>query len=177
MFACPCKLFEVKLNISKDLSSLVVNLLVYVCMSLCLFDFPNFSHGLGLWSVSMNFFYDLQLQDWIDEMSAFVKSIDKSHLVTVGLEGFYGPRSSKRLTVNPESWAADLGSDFIRNSRNDHIDFASVHIYPDHWYAICFSSQAFHAIYCLTLSTIHYTDTKSFFILFIGSTIELSKKT
>ncbi|KAH9792464.1 Mannan endo-1,4-beta-mannosidase 2 [Citrus sinensis] len=74
------------------------------------------------------------LQDWIDEMSAFVKSIDKKHLVTVGLEGFYGPKSPKRLTVNPEMWASALGSDFIRNSNNDNIDFASVHIYPDHWF-------------------------------------------
>ncbi|KAJ7981469.1 Mannan endo-1,4-beta-mannosidase [Quillaja saponaria] len=74
------------------------------------------------------------LQDWIEEMSAFVKSIDKNHLVTVGLEGFYGPDNPKRLTVNPEEWASRLGSDFIRNSKVSNIDFASVHIYPDHWF-------------------------------------------
>ncbi|CAN1160955.1 Mannan endo-1,4-beta-mannosidase 2 [Linum perenne] len=75
------------------------------------------------------------LQDWIEEMSAFVKSIDTNHQLTVGLEGFYGPKNPKRLTVNPADWAADLGSDFIRNSKVPHIDFASVHIYPDHWVA------------------------------------------
>lgn len=73
------------------------------------------------------------LQDWIVEMSTFVKSIDPNHLLTVGLEGFYGPKSRKRLTVNPEFWAADVGTDFIRNSELPTIDFASVHIYPDHW--------------------------------------------
>lgn len=73
------------------------------------------------------------LQDWIQEMSTFVKSIDKNHLLTVGLEGFYGPKNAKRLTVNPESWASSLGSDFIRNSKVPEIDFATVHIYPDHW--------------------------------------------
>ncbi|XP_022869478.1 mannan endo-1,4-beta-mannosidase 2-like [Olea europaea var. sylvestris] len=73
------------------------------------------------------------LQDWIEEMSYFVKSIDPNHLVTVGLEGFYGPKNSKRLSFNPEYWAADLGSDFTRNSMISTIDFASVHIYPDHW--------------------------------------------
>ncbi|CAA2987578.1 mannan endo-1,4-beta-mannosidase 2-like [Olea europaea subsp. europaea] len=73
------------------------------------------------------------LQDWIEEMSNFVKAIDRKHLLTVGLEGFYGPKSPKRLTVNPEFWAADLGSDFIRNSKISTVDFASVHIYPDHW--------------------------------------------
>ncbi|CAA2986783.1 mannan endo-1,4-beta-mannosidase 2-like [Olea europaea var. sylvestris] len=73
------------------------------------------------------------LQDWIEEMSYFVKSIDRNHLLTVGLEGFYGPKNSKRLSFNPEFWAADLGSDFTRNSMISTIDFASVHIYPDHW--------------------------------------------
>ncbi|XP_058209043.1 mannan endo-1,4-beta-mannosidase 2-like [Rhododendron vialii] len=74
------------------------------------------------------------LQNWIEEMSMFVKSIDKKHLLTVGLEGFYGPKSPKKSTVNPGDWAADLGSDFIRNSQISTIDFASVHIYPDHWF-------------------------------------------
>ncbi|KAI7994945.1 Mannan endo-1,4-beta-mannosidase 2 [Camellia lanceoleosa] len=75
------------------------------------------------------------LQDWIEEMSAFVKSIDMNHLVTVGLEGFYGPKSPKRLTVNPAGiWANNLGSDFNRNSKILTIDFASLHIYPDHWF-------------------------------------------
>ncbi|KAL2328215.1 hypothetical protein Fmac_021642 [Flemingia macrophylla] len=79
------------------------------------------------------------LQEWIEEMSAFVKLIDKHHLVTIGLEGFYGPNDPKKLTVNPHEWASRLGSDFIRNSQTPNIDFASVHIYPDHW----FHSQEF----------------------------------
>lgn len=74
------------------------------------------------------------LQDWIEEMSVFVKSIDKKHLLTVGVEGFYGPKSKKVLTINPGEWAAQLGSDFIRNSNLSTIDFASVHIYPDQWF-------------------------------------------
>uniref|UniRef100_A0A1J3DAU6 mannan endo-1,4-beta-mannosidase n=1 Tax=Noccaea caerulescens TaxID=107243 RepID=A0A1J3DAU6_NOCCA len=74
------------------------------------------------------------LQDWIDEMSGFIKSIDDKHLLTVGLEGFYGPKSPKRLTVNPEQWPSELGTDFVRNSNSSNIDFASVHIYPDHWF-------------------------------------------
>lgn len=74
------------------------------------------------------------LQDWIEEMSAYVKSIDSKHLLTVGLEGFYGPTNPKRITVNPGPWASTLGSDFIRNSKLSTIDFASAHIYPDHWF-------------------------------------------
>lgn len=74
------------------------------------------------------------MQDWIEEMAACVKSIDKKHLLTVGLEGFYGRTCSpEKLSVNPGPWFSTLGSDFIRNSKISDIDFASVHIYPDNW--------------------------------------------
>ncbi|KAK1268204.1 Mannan endo-1,4-beta-mannosidase 6 [Acorus gramineus] len=73
------------------------------------------------------------LQAWITEMAAYVKSLDQNHLVTVGLEGFYGSKRSDRLGANPGAWAASLGSDFIQNSAIDHIDFASAHAYPDTW--------------------------------------------
>lgn len=73
------------------------------------------------------------LQAWIAEMAAYVKSLDTNHLVTVGTEGFYGPGIAERLGVNPGEWAASLCSDFIQNSAVEHIDFASVHAYPDSW--------------------------------------------
>ncbi|CAA7397501.1 unnamed protein product [Spirodela intermedia] len=76
------------------------------------------------------------LQGWIEEMARYVKSLDRKHLLTVGLEGFYGPTSpQEKLNVNPAEWASQLGVDFIRNSKIATIDFASVHIYPDHWFA------------------------------------------
>ncbi|XP_020105315.1 mannan endo-1,4-beta-mannosidase 2-like [Ananas comosus] len=74
------------------------------------------------------------LQGWVEEMAAYVKSIDKNHLLTIGLEGFYGPSSpSEKQSVNPGKWFGTLGSDFIRNSKVPDIDFASVHVYPDSW--------------------------------------------
>lgn len=73
------------------------------------------------------------LQAWIAEMAAYIKSLDQKHLVTVGLEGFYGINSTKRLESNPGEWAATLGLDFIQNSMIKDIDFASVHAYPDSW--------------------------------------------
>ncbi|XP_062088231.1 mannan endo-1,4-beta-mannosidase 6-like [Humulus lupulus] len=73
------------------------------------------------------------LQAWITEMAAYVKSLDEKHLVTVGIEGFYGLKTTERSKVNPGEWAASLGSDFIQNSAIDNIDFASVHAYPDSW--------------------------------------------
>uniref|UniRef100_A0ACD5V8C2 Uncharacterized protein n=1 Tax=Avena sativa TaxID=4498 RepID=A0ACD5V8C2_AVESA len=73
------------------------------------------------------------IQAWITEMAAYVKSLDTNHLVGVGIEGFYGTGMAERLGFNPGNWAASLCSDFIQNSAVEHIDFASVHAYPDMW--------------------------------------------
>ncbi|WOH12139.1 hypothetical protein DCAR_0831638 [Daucus carota subsp. sativus] len=73
------------------------------------------------------------LENWITEMAAYVKSLDNKHLLTVGLEGFYGLKTTEKSTVNPGKWAASLGSDFIQNSAIENIDFASVHAYPHSW--------------------------------------------
>lgn len=76
-----------------------------------------------------------EMQEWIEEMAEYVKRIDKKHLLTVGLEGFYGPASPPEKTkVNPGKSYGELGSDFLRNSKTPDIDFASAHIYPDNWY-------------------------------------------
>ncbi|CAL9157371.1 unnamed protein product [Musa hybrid cultivar] len=52
------------------------------------------------------------LQAWTAEMTSYIKSLDGKHLITVGLEGFYGLRRTERL-------------------RN--IDLSSEHAYPDSW--------------------------------------------
>ncbi|XP_010424015.2 PREDICTED: mannan endo-1,4-beta-mannosidase 6 isoform X2 [Camelina sativa] len=74
-----------------------------------------------------------KLQSWIQEMAAFVKSIDAKHLVEIGLEGFYGPSAPARTRYNPNSYAAQVGTDFIRNNQALGVDFATVHVYPDTW--------------------------------------------
>uniref|UniRef100_A0A0D9V5K3 mannan endo-1,4-beta-mannosidase n=1 Tax=Leersia perrieri TaxID=77586 RepID=A0A0D9V5K3_9ORYZ len=78
---------------------------------------------------------DTLQQRWMEEMSAYVKSIDKKHLLTVGTEGFYGPTSpQEKLDINPGEWFPNnYGADFIRNFKIPDIDFASVHVYPDNW--------------------------------------------
>lgn len=73
------------------------------------------------------------LQNWIQEMAVFVKSIDPKHLVEIGLEGFYGPSTPNRAQFNPNSYATQVGTDFIRNHMALGVDFASAHIYPDSW--------------------------------------------
>ncbi|KAK4417437.1 Mannan endo-1,4-beta-mannosidase 7 [Sesamum alatum] len=70
------------------------------------------------------------IQAWIMEMASYLKSIDRNHLVEVGLEGFYGQSSSWRTNLNP---GFNIGTDFIANNRIPGIDFATVHSYPDQW--------------------------------------------
>ncbi|XP_020085997.1 mannan endo-1,4-beta-mannosidase 6-like [Ananas comosus] len=74
-----------------------------------------------------------KLQAWIQEMAFYVKSIDPVHLLEIGTEGFYGLSTPDRQQVNPNTYAGQVGTDFIRNHQALGIDFASVHIYPDSW--------------------------------------------
>uniref|UniRef100_A0A0E0N0B9 mannan endo-1,4-beta-mannosidase n=1 Tax=Oryza rufipogon TaxID=4529 RepID=A0A0E0N0B9_ORYRU len=65
------------------------------------------------------------VQSWITEMAAHVKSIDRNHMLEVGLEGFYGASSPSRIAaVNPSGY--QLGTDFIANNQVPGIDFATV---------------------------------------------------
>eukprot|EP00959_Pyramimonas_sp_CCMP1952_P323481 6769387-Pyramimonas_sp.AAC.2 len=50
------------------------------------------------------------LQAWIDEMSAYVKSIDKRHLLTVGSEGFFGRSSDQYKQDITGSWSLSTGN-------------------------------------------------------------------
>ncbi|KAG0498538.1 hypothetical protein HPP92_003229 [Vanilla planifolia] len=74
-----------------------------------------------------------RLQSWIQEMAFYVKSIDPNHLLEVGLEGFYGPATPERLRYNPNTFAGQVGTDFLKNHQVFGVDFATVHIYPDAW--------------------------------------------
>jgi mannan endo-1,4-beta-mannosidase len=71
-----------------------------------------------------------KLQEWIETMSTYVKSLDPVHLVTIGSEGFYGPTGPDH---NPCAWMGSVGVDFIRNHSPETIDFAAFHAWPDHW--------------------------------------------
>lgn len=73
----------------------------------------------------------INLQNWIAEMAAYVKSIDKNHLLEVGLEGFYGESMPEQKQYNP---GYPVGTDFISNNRIPQVDFATIHLYPDQWY-------------------------------------------
>ncbi|WOG82114.1 hypothetical protein DCAR_0101276 [Daucus carota subsp. sativus] len=70
------------------------------------------------------------LQDWIVEMARHVKSIDKNHLLEIGLEGFYGESMPEKKVFNP---GYEVGTDFISNNQIPEVDFSTIHLYPDQW--------------------------------------------
>jgi mannan endo-1,4-beta-mannosidase len=73
------------------------------------------------------------LQSWVEDMAAFVKSLDPVHLLTIGSEGFFGPSTPLYQYANPGPWASLLGVDFVRNHNVPGIDFAATHVYVDQW--------------------------------------------
>ncbi|OSS49198.1 hypothetical protein B5807_05400 [Epicoccum nigrum] len=64
---------------------------------------------------------------WIDEMSTYIKSLDKDHLVTWGGEGGFNIKS--------DDWAynGSDGGDFDKEIALKNIDFGVFHSYPDWW--------------------------------------------
>jgi len=73
---------------------------------------------------------DNSLDEWIAEMSCLIKSLDPNHLVTTGMEGFFGP---SRAVRNTDSWMANEGQDFLDNHAHPCIDFATFHVWPQNW--------------------------------------------
>lgn len=69
---------------------------------------------------------------WVQEMASLVKSIDSKHLLTIGMEGFYGDTVPDKKQFNP---GYQVGTDFISNHLIKEIDFATIHAYPDIWLA------------------------------------------
>lgn len=71
------------------------------------------------------------VQSWVEEMSPYLKTIDGNHLVTAGLEGFYGDGAHESKELNP--WSIYYGTNYIATHRAPGIDFATIHLYPDVW--------------------------------------------
>ncbi len=68
------------------------------------------------------------LFQWVRELSAFIKDLDHSHLVAIGDEGWYN-------RPNHPDWAynGSQGLDWTRTLALPTLDYATFHLYPDHW--------------------------------------------
>lgn len=80
-----------------------------------------------------------KLQSWINDMSAYLKSLDPKHLVTIGAEGFFyddpatGRYSGNFSHYNYQSWMSQMGQDFVNNSRVSQVDYMTLHSWPANW--------------------------------------------
>ncbi|XXG60621.1 hypothetical protein AAC387_Pa04g2480 [Persea americana] len=68
---------------------------------------------------------------WVQEMAAYLKSLDSKHLLEIGLEGFYGASEPDRTKYNPDGLL--YGTDFIKSNLIEEIDFTTIHAYPGVW--------------------------------------------
>lgn len=75
------------------------------------------------------------LQKWFEYHSWFVRQYDDQHLLTTGIEGFFGnstPNIAKY--TNPFGSSVTEGTDFVRNHRDlPNIDFCVHHMWVDNW--------------------------------------------
>uniref|UniRef100_A0A0E0KL02 mannan endo-1,4-beta-mannosidase n=1 Tax=Oryza punctata TaxID=4537 RepID=A0A0E0KL02_ORYPU len=71
------------------------------------------------------------VQAWVEEMAPYAKSVDGRHLVTPGLEGFYGDGEHESKELNP--WGIYYGTNYVATHQAAGVDFATIHLYPDVW--------------------------------------------
>ncbi|NQU94811.1 MAG: cellulase family glycosylhydrolase [Candidatus Omnitrophica bacterium] len=58
------------------------------------------------------------LNPWINEMAEYVKGVDPNHLLSTGIEGWYGYSD---------------GVDFIESQSSPYVDVATFHLFPDYY--------------------------------------------
>ncbi|KAF2143275.1 glycoside hydrolase family 5 protein [Aplosporella prunicola CBS 121167] len=67
------------------------------------------------------------IYDWATSISAYIKSLDPNHMVTLGDEGF----GLSGGTSYPYTYGE--GVDFVKNLDIETIDFGALHLYPSSW--------------------------------------------
>ena len=69
------------------------------------------------------------ITNWASDVSAYIKSIDSQHMVTLGDEGwFYPPEGDGSY-----AYSGAEGVDFTKNLAIKTIDYGTFHMYPDQW--------------------------------------------
>jgi mannan endo-1,4-beta-mannosidase len=78
------------------------------------------------------------IRAWVADIAAFIKANDPNHLVSTGEEGYDVTTqgySSVATTYKGQSWLLNgqKGLQWTDNTRDPHIDYGSIHLYPEHW--------------------------------------------
>ncbi|KAJ7306272.1 mannanase [Mycena albidolilacea] len=71
------------------------------------------------------------ISTWAANISAFIKSIDKNHLVAIGDEGFINAAVAHNFDYPYQG--DTIGVDFAENMGISTLDFGTFHMYPDNW--------------------------------------------
>lgn len=73
--------------------------------------------------------------DWARSISTYIKSLDSTHLVTLGDEGWFAPLDAPDVSGDDLSSAYDgsSGVDFLVNLHISTLDYGTFHLYPDSW--------------------------------------------
>jgi len=66
---------------------------------------------------------------WADEMSTYIKKLDKNHMVATGEEGF----GLAGVDSENDIYGFGDGNDFVANAALKNIDFATIHLYASYW--------------------------------------------
>ena len=69
------------------------------------------------------------ITNWATDISAYIKSLDSSHMVTLGDEGWLTPPSGD----GSYAYSGYEGVDFTANLKIPNIDYGTFHAYPDQW--------------------------------------------
>eukprot|EP00899_Mesostigma_viride_P027388 jgi/Mesvir1/7834/Mv11774-RA.1 len=70
------------------------------------------------------------MNNWIREMSDFVRATGAKQLITTGEEGFFRSGAPQNLA----KWMNRQGQDFVLNHAHPNINYAVYHFWPDNWF-------------------------------------------
>ena len=69
------------------------------------------------------------ITNWVKDISAYIKSLDSSHMVAIGDEGWLTPPSGD----GSYAYSGYEGVDFATNLAISTIDYGTFHLYPEDW--------------------------------------------
>ncbi|KAL8678343.1 MAG: hypothetical protein Q9186_005300 [Xanthomendoza sp. 1 TL-2023] len=72
---------------------------------------------------------------WASDISAYIKSLDRTHMVSLGDEGWFTATSATTIPNYEQSYAYGgyEGVDFQANLAIKTLDFGTFHLYPNQW--------------------------------------------
>jgi len=71
--------------------------------------------------------------DWATSISAYIKSLDPDHLVTLGDEGWFDPSTASSIGDGSYAYSGAEGVSFPTNLQIPTLDYGVFHLYPDSW--------------------------------------------